>query len=129
MKRNVRTPETEGQRSMIDGFEGTSAKGHVDVGKPSTLRLLLICRCPTAVGIALMTRHPKTLWRDRHSMVGGRIWRLVGDAGSDQSSSSAPLILVPTMLGQNCLVFLLEDLANATHLDDMRRDGEESIFG
>ena len=129
MKRNVRTPETEGQRSMIDGFEGTSAKGHVDVGKPSALRLLLICRCPTAVGIALMTRHPKTLWRDRHSMVGGRIWRLAGDAGSDRSSLSAPLIPVPTALGKNCLVFLLGELANATHSDDTRRGGEESVFG
>ena len=126
MKQSVRTPETEGQRSMIDGFEGTSAKGHMDVYKPSALRLLLICRRPTAVGIAIMTRHPKTLWRDQHSMVGGRIWRLAGDAGSDRSSSSAPLIPVPTALGQNCLVFLLGELANATHSDDARRGGEES---
>ena len=79
-------------------------RGRMDVGKPSALRLLLICRRPTAVGIALQitTRHPKTLRRYRHLMVGGRIWSLRGSAGSGQSSSSAPLILASKFLQDRC---------------------------
>ena len=41
-----------------------------DVGEPSALQPVLICRRPTVVGVA---RHPETLWRHRHSMVGGRM--------------------------------------------------------
>jgi len=70
-------------------------RGRMDIGKPSALRLLLICRRPPAVGIALQitTRHPRLCGDIGIPWWVGEYGACGGGAGSGQSSSSAPLIL------------------------------------